>query len=306
MSEFVFVCPLCHIRLESTGADEFYCPVDNNVYRRVDGIWRFLPSEREQHFKTFVQDYERIRHAEGRGADDPRWYRALPFEDRSRRFSGDWKIRAKSCQALLEQVIAPLEYNRSSTLKIADVGAGIGWLSNRLTERGHTVAAVDLLVNDFDGLGAHIHYETPFTPVQAEFDALPFEAGQFDLVIFNAALHYAPNSETTLNEALRVLRSGGLPVIMDTPVYHDAASGAQMVQEREAHFQREYGTPSNSLPSENYLTYDRLDELGAALGLRWRLFTPDYGWRWRLRPLRAKLRGHREPAKFHVIVGERV
>ena len=35
------------------------------------------------------------------------------------------------------------------------------------------------------------HYPVAFTAVQADFEVLPFEAGQFDLVVFDAALHYA-------------------------------------------------------------------------------------------------------------------
>jgi HemK-related putative methylase len=108
-----------------------------------------------------------------------------------------------------------------------------------------------------------------------------------------------------LAEALRVLQPEGTVAIVDSPVYHDASSGAQMVRERETQFQKKYGFASNSIPSENYLTYDRLEELARKLGLRWQRIEPFYGWRWALRPWRARLRGHREPARFMVILGSR-
>jgi SAM-dependent methyltransferase len=185
------------------------------------------------------------------------------------------------------------------------VGAGNGWLSGRLALRGHQVAGVDLQTGKLDGLGAWVHYDAPFTPVQAEFDRLPFAPGQADLLIFNASFHYSTGYEATLAEALRVLRPEGCLAIVDSPIYHDASSGTQMVRERESQFQRDYGFPSNAIPCENYLTYDRLDRLAADLGLRWELIKPFYGWRWALRPWRARLRGHREPAGFLVIVGKR-
>jgi SAM-dependent methyltransferase len=141
------------------------------------------------------------------------------------------------------------------------------------------------------------------TPVQAEFDRLPFDRGQADLAIFNASLHYSTNYETTLREALRVLREDGWLVILDSPVYRDPASGEQMVREREAYFERAYGFPSNALPSENYLTFERLEQLKAALDLRWAFLKPFYGWRWTLKPWWARLRASREPAQFLVIVG---
>jgi SAM-dependent methyltransferase len=171
---------------------------------------------------------------------------------------------------------------------------------------------VDLLVDAFDGLGTHIHYDVPFTPVQAEFDRLPFDAGQADLAIFNASLHYSTNYEITLREALRVLQRDGCLVILDSPIYHDPSSGKQMVQEREKQFEQKYGFASNAIPSENFLTFERLDQLGAALGLRWEQVKPFYGWRpalrdwrWALRPWVARLRGSREPAQFLIVVGRR-
>lgn len=305
-SAFAFACPLCRTSLAAALPDEWRCPADGSCYRCVDGIWRFLRPEREAFFEQFIREYETVRRAEGRGARDAAYYRALPFEDRSGRFRDDWRIRARSFQALVARVLRPLEAQHRRPLKVLDLGTGNGWLAYRLAERGHHVAAVDLLTNAFDGLGAHVYYPAALTPVQAEFDHLPLEDSQVDLVLFNGSLHYSTGYETTLAEALRVLRPDGRLVIMDSPVYRDAASGAQMVREREAQFERTYGFPSNALPNENYLTYDRLDDLAARLGLHWQLSVPFYGWRWALRPWKARLRGRREPAKFVLIVGTRV
>ncbi|MCS7313271.1 MAG: class I SAM-dependent methyltransferase [Acidobacteria bacterium] len=133
--------------------------------------------------------------------------------------------------------------------------------------RGHIVVAVDLITNSWDGLGAHGHYDEAFLPVQAEFDRLPFAEGQFDVAVFNASLHYSTDYGITLTEALRVLHLDGRVVVMDLPVYRDAASGHQMVQGREAEFVRKYGFPSDAIPSEHYLTYGRLQGPGRGAGL---------------------------------------
>jgi SAM-dependent methyltransferase len=246
-----------------------------------------------------------VRQAEGRGSPETAYYRALPFTDLSGRFTADWQIRARSFLAFQRKVLAPLERERQRSLRVIDLGAGNGWLSYRLAQRGHCVAAVDLLTNSLDGLGAHIHYDATFMPVQAEFDRLPFSANQVDLVVFNAALHYSTHYESTLAQALRILQPSGLLVILDSPVYRAAASGAQMVREREAAFTQAHGFPSNALPSENYLTTRRLNDLATQLRLHWKIIQPFYGWRWLLRPIKAKLLRQREPARFAVIVGQR-
>ena len=302
---FAVACPQCRWSLERRGQDELYCPRDRHSFYRSEGIWRMVTSERATYFQKFIQDYETVRREEGRGADDAEYYRNLPFTDLTGRFAEDWRIRATSFRALMKQVLHPIEAQHGRPLKILDIGAGNGWLSNHLAARGHDVAAVDLLANASDGLGAHVHFETVFVPVQAEFDRLPFVDDQVDLIIFNGSLHYSTDFAVTLGGALRVLRSDGKLAVVDSPVYRHAASGQAMVREREAQFQRRYGFPSNAIPCENFLTYDRLRDLARGLGLELQTFEPFYGVSWALRPWKARVRRRREPAKFLLIVGQR-
>ncbi len=305
MNEFHFACPICRTPLTPLNAARQRCPADETIYECRDGIWRFLAPDRQAYFDRFMREYQIVRQAERRGSTEASYYRSLPFADLSGRFTADWRIRARSFREFQREVLQPLEHDLKRPLHVIDLGAGNGWLAYRLAQRGHVVAAVDLLTNSADGLGAHVHYDAAYTPVQAEFDRLPFVGDQIDLIVFNASLHYSTHYETTLCEALRVLRPDGSLVILDSPVYRSADSGAQMVREREAAFTRTYGFPSNTLPSENYLTDQRLRDLAETLGLHWKFIQPFYGWHWTLRPLKARLLRRREPARFAVIVGQR-
>jgi ubiquinone/menaquinone biosynthesis C-methylase UbiE len=292
------VCPRCKSQLQSISVDELRCSQDDLTFRKVDGIWRFLLPEREETYARFIRDYEAVRRFEGRGSADESYYQTLPYHP-----TRDWKIRAASFDAFIKQVLVPIE-NTGKHLRIVDMGAGNGWLSNRLTSRGHEVASIDLTVNDFDGLGCHRFYESTFTLVQAEFDYLPFPNRSVDMILFNASLHYTVNYEQTLLETSRALNADGKLVVLDSPIYRDAGSGSRMVREREEQFTKRYGFPSNHLQSENYLTYSRLQELARKLNLEWKFITPFYSIQWQLRPVIARLLGRREPANFHVIVGE--
>ena len=78
-----------------------------------------------------------------------------------------------------------------------------------------------------------------------------------------------------------------------------------MVEERKKDFSARYGFASDSLQSENYLTYMRLKELARDFDLTWKFITPFYNLRWTLRPWLAFFLRRREPAKFHLIVGKR-
>ncbi len=307
MSEpWTFACPRCRGSLEAAGQDALSCPQDALTFPRTGGIWRFLPPERARFYARFLAEYETVRRAEGRGSQDPAYFRALPFPPSAHPLAGMWRQRARSFTTLLKRVVAPLEQRRQGRpLHILDLGAGNGWLAYRLARRGHHLAGVDLAVNPWDGLGAHVHYDRPFTPIQAEFGALPLAPAQADLLLFNASFHYAQDYAQTLAEARRVLRPDGQLAILDTPVYHGPESGRRMVQEREARFQARFGFPSNAIPSRNFLTYQELAELGRLLGWRWQLHWPTPRWRWAVRRARAWLRGQREPAQFPLILGRR-
>ncbi len=256
-------------------------------------------------YTQFLHEYGTVRAHQGWGHPTADYYRNLPHVPPSDPQAAIWRIRVNSYQTLLQQVILPWEKKASHPLKILDLGAGNSWLSNRLAERHHHCAALDLSLSDKDGLGAWVHYPNAFTSIQAEFDHLPFQDQQADLLIFNGSFHYATDYLPTLHEALRVLQPTGSLIILDTPVYHTQASGEKMVKEREDQFQQRYGFPSNALPTENFLTYEKLKRLGEATGLTWHFIRPAYGVAWEMRYWKARLLGHREPAQFMIICGKK-
>jgi len=298
-------CPSCRVALIHVSADRRRCPRCKVAYRRDEGIWRLLMEGRMDALRPFVERYETVRSAEGRCVRHPDHLRALPFRDRSRKRPYEWHIRARSFEALIRRVVRPLERMRSGPLRILDMGSGLGWLAHRLALRGHQIAAVDLVTNDFDGLGAHRHYGGAFVSLQAEFDHLPVTDRSVDLVVYNASFHYAADYLTTLQEGLRVLDAAGLVVIMDSPLYRDGSSGKAMVRERESALEKQRPSRGKAVAAESFLTYERLGVLEEQLGLRWELFQPWYGVRWWSRPWIARLRGGREPAQFQLVLGRR-
>jgi len=273
-----------------------------------DGIWISLAPQRVEYFKRFIADYEFIRSAEGRGSVDANYYLALPYKDLSGNNIDQWKIRACTFRYMEQHIISPLGALRNRPLHILDLGAGNGWMSYRFALMGHSPVAVDLLTNDYDGLGAAMHFGRQLHPlfprIQAELDHLPFASSSFDLAIFNASFHYSEDYDQTLAEAIRCTRSGGVVVIAETPWYADDKSGRKMVEEKHSHFAAKYGFASNSIANSEYLTPDRLSQLQSNLGVRWKTYKPFYGFHWLLRPLRAKICNRRAPSHFRIYTAQ--
>lgn len=295
-------CPSC--RADTSGLDCTVCGFRMRVSR---GIVHALPPERAALFARFMDDYERIRAAEGRGSESCDFYLNLPYKDVSGRNTRQWQIRARSYDYLMKHVLGPNPLD--GVRRILDLGAGNCWMSYRLALAGYSPFAVDLLTNDRDGLGAAVHYRASlpelFPRFQAEVSRLPFRDERFDAVIFNASFHYSENYLVTLREAFRCVRGGGMVIISDTPWYSCEESGRKMVAERQAYFSKRYGTVSDSVRSLEFLTDERLRILEEQLSIEWTVHSPKYGFKWAMRPLIAKLRQEREPSRFHIFVAQK-
>jgi SAM-dependent methyltransferase len=142
--------------------------------------------------QRFLDDYLRIRRAEGRGSDDPAYYLALPYQDLSGKLAAQWAMRGRTYRYFEQRILPAIEREAPQKLDVLDLGAGTGWLSYRLALRGHRPVAVDILTDARDGLGAARHYfdklDRTFPTIDAEFDDLPLPDARFDVAIYNVAL----------------------------------------------------------------------------------------------------------------------
>jgi SAM-dependent methyltransferase len=89
---------------------------------------------------------------------------------------------------------------------IVDVGSGGGWAARYLNHSD--VIAIDLIEI----------VAPPAIAVRGDMRRLPVRSSAVDGMLFAASLHYAPVSEV-IPEIARVLRTGGLLVAVDSPIY---------------------------------------------------------------------------------------
>ncbi|HJZ78384.1 MAG TPA: class I SAM-dependent methyltransferase [Vicinamibacterales bacterium] len=280
--------------MTAEGDQAVVCTACGNRYVRRAGVWRFLTPARHERLAPFIRQYRVVRQQEGHRVTAPDYYRRLPTVRPDDPHADDWQIRRETYHHLLGHVLAtgPLP------LHILDLGAGSGWLSHRLSALGHRAVAVDALDDDADGLGAARFYDRQFAAVQADFDALPFAPAQFDLVVFNGSLHYAPDLSTTLERAHRMLAPGGALVVMDSPMFGADGDGSRMVGDMLRRFTVVCGTIDAVQPGIGYVTFATLRAIANRLNLRPH-FVPSRGpLAWRLRRHIARVRLRRAPAAF--------
>src|SRR5215813_794266 len=82
-------CPSCQALLgllslgKSSDANQYSCVKCQYTVRCQNGIWLTLAPNRLAYFSRFIEDYQKIRTAEGRGSLQPEFYLNLPDKDLS-------------------------------------------------------------------------------------------------------------------------------------------------------------------------------------------------------------------------------
>jgi SAM-dependent methyltransferase len=270
------------------------CVACGQAFEQRGGVWRFLTTPRAARLERFIRQYRCVRQKEGYRSAEAEYYRRLPIVPAADPQARIWQIRRETYFHFLGHVLAagPLP------LHVLDLGAGSGWLSHRLASLGHRPVAVDAIDDERDGLGAARHYATRFPLVQADFDALPFAGGQFDLVVFNGSLHYAADTAATLERAHRMLAPGGALVVMDSPMFCADRDGAAMVGDALRRFAVDCGVGGAEPLGHGYLTFAALALIAERLHLRSDFFPSRGSLGWRLRRSLARVRLRRSPAAF--------
>lgn len=290
-------CPGCRGRLDESSEGLLACTRCQTEFARQAGIWRLLPPGRGSKVMKSTAAYRNVREAEGWGWDTGAPYRRLPECASTDPRAKLWRRRRASFDRFKTNVLPAVG---PPPRKIIDLGAGNGWLANRLAERGHTVAAVDVSCDARDGLGALRHYEQAIVATQADFDRLPFGDDSVDLAVFNGSLHHSPDPQRTLREALRVV-GGGHIVVMDSPVYRWRWSGEQMRRRRMRDHQRRHGTSGDSTAAA-FLTFEDLHVFSEGHSIPLLVVQEGRGARYRAGRLIGWLRARREPAHMPMSV----
>lgn len=231
-----------------------------------------MTPEQEADYAVFCAAYEDVRRREGWGGDDLE----LPFEPRSHHEI--WAVRRRTFKRL--DHLLQRECPRGGTA--LDVGAGNCWLARHLDHWGFQTTALDVNDGPQDGLQAgagYLEVGDKFERVRAPMESLPFVEAVFDLIVANGSLHYSRDLGATLGGFLRVLKPGGIIVVMDSPWYERRKDGARAWETGVRDLMERHGL-DESLARRSSFLY-RTAFAGATMqnGLEYRYIAVWPGWR---------------------------
>jgi len=113
------------------------------------------------------------------------------------------------------QLQSAIGFERTSGLRVLEIGCGCGSEAERFAGAGAHYTAVDLTnaaVSITRERFQLANLQGSF--VQGDAEILPFTDGSFDLVYSHGVLHHTPDTRRSIREVYRVLSPGGRAVIM--------------------------------------------------------------------------------------------
>ncbi|MGD9895640.1 MAG: ArsR/SmtB family transcription factor [Candidatus Methylacidiphilaceae bacterium] len=127
------------------------------------------------------------------------------------------RLGGASCPGRGWPAVGPLLARLLPPVVIADLGCGEGWLSQLLAERAQRVIAVDISPKmvAFATQEAKKRNLANLEFRLGDLQDPPIPSASIDIAVLSQALHHAPNPEEALAAAFRILRPGGMLVILD-------------------------------------------------------------------------------------------
>jgi len=102
-------------------------------------------------------------------------------------------------------------------IKIADLGAGEGVLSQLLARRAESVVCVDNSPKMVE-FGSELAEKNGFSNLTyklGDMEDVPLKTNSFDLALLSQALHHAQHPQQAIDEAYRILKPGGQLIVID-------------------------------------------------------------------------------------------
>lgn len=124
--------------------------------------------------------------------------------------------RKKRASACIEKVNNKVSLTDK---RVLDIGCGYGALSSALLEKGTQVWATEIDADKLKFAQKKLSKNKNFNSILVENETLPYDGCFFDIVFIFDVIEHVKNPAKTIQEASRVLKTGGYLYVEFTPYY---------------------------------------------------------------------------------------
>lgn len=127
------------------------------------------------------------------------------------------RLSKNYCPGRSWQAIGHFLLHLTPKIKIVDLGAGEGLISQLLARRAEKVVCVDNSPKMVE-FGSELAKKNGFNNLiykLGDIESVPLPDNQFDCALLSQALHHAKNPQVAIGEAFRILKPGGQLIVID-------------------------------------------------------------------------------------------
>lgn len=158
-------------------------------------------------------------------------------------------------------------------IRAVEVGTGPGILAISLAAMGHDVTGVDLSENMLERAAANAKEKgVNILLVQGDAEEVPLKDGEYDFIFSKYLLWTLPQPDKFLDECYRLLKDGGLMMIIDG-LWFQNPDGTEKKNSRHDLFDELYADVKPNLPLAKDNTPERIASLAQYHGFE------DFTWR---------------------------
>lgn len=256
-------CPICKSKIIL--GEQFATCQSGHDFPFSDGVYRLLHPDFEKKVTPFLNAFSDYRKPYTDKIEVEK-LRELPYSytfDRN-----TWEARKKDID-IFNRFVG----NGKSSLKILDIGAWNCWFTHQLVKMGHEVVAVDLFIDEKDGLGANKYYDETWISIQLNLNALDVLDSTFDVIILNRCLPYFESIEQTLKLLKTQLKRSGTLFITGINNVRNPGSIIENLKRSELEFEKRYNIAFNMTSFAGYLQPGDFKTLKSE-GVQIRLYAP--------------------------------
>ena len=112
-------------------------------------------------------------------------------------------------------LLPTVQPERMQGKKVLEIGLGYGTLGQQIAQAGADYTGMDLSRNPVDHMGYRLRlHSLPGRTIQGSALAMPFPDQTFDFLVSIGCMHHTGNLQQCFDETFRVLKPGGIAVIM--------------------------------------------------------------------------------------------
>jgi len=217
-------CPACYCDklrvdiLTSPGDSlrgDIICQDCDRAYEIYDDIFDLVVGSTTEMNR---EDDAHKRESQKHNGDDTKWLLGLPESNIERQNNDRNRMYAHALWPLFCQVKDALHLSERD--EVLEIGAGVTWATRYIAREGYNCTALDLNTYIYRGLkSAHVYFQHEtirYHLIRGLMENLPLKDKTYDKIFSIATLHHSSNLSKTFSEIYRVLRPGGMAIIVDS------------------------------------------------------------------------------------------